>query len=101
MPDEKKKALEEGLVAEIPTYYANSVAIGISPYDLSLIFGLRVREDIQPQARLIMSLEHALVMTMVLRRSLREHVRSTGVTPKVPNQVMRDLQLDEEEPLWR
>ena len=47
-----------------------------------------------------MSLEHAMVMTMVMRRILREHVHRTGVSPKVPDEVMRDLQLDEEEPLW-
>lgn len=100
MPDEKQKPIDDALVAEVPTYYANNLSIGISPYDLSMIFALRVRQQAEPQARVIMSLEHALVMTMVLRRVLREHVRSTGVTPKIPQNVMRDLQLDEEEPLW-
>lgn len=100
MSDEKQKAIDDALVAEVPTYYANNLAIGISPYDLSMIFGLRVRQQAQPQARVIMSLEHAVVMTMILRRSLREHARGTGVTPTVPKDVMRDLQLDEEEPLW-
>ena len=100
MADEKQKAIEDALGADVPTYYANTLAVGISPYDLSMIFGLRVRQEGQPVARVIMSLEHALVMIMVLRRSLREHVRGTGVTPRVPDDVMRDLQLNEEEPLW-
>ena len=86
--------------ADAPTFYANQVALGISPYDVSFMFGLRTGERPQAQARIIMSLEHAVVMAMVLRRTLREHVKRTGVVPTVPKEVMRDLQLDEEEPLW-
>lgn len=100
MADERKRSAEEALRGEAPTYYANTVGIGISPYDLSLVFGLRIGEEPQPQARIIMSLEHAVVMTMILRRSLREHVKNTGVQPTVPEAVMKDLQLTEEEPLW-
>ncbi len=100
MADPRKQSVEETIGGEAPTFYANTVGLGISAYDLTLMFGQQIGETRQPQARVIMSLEHAMVMTMILRRSLREHVKSTGVTPTVPESVMRDLQLTEEEPLW-
>lgn len=100
MPDERKRSAEETLGGEAPTFYTNSVAVGISAYDLTLMFGQQIGDSRQPQARVIMSLEHAMVMIMILRRSLREHVKTTGVNPTVPEAVMRDLQLSEEEPLW-
>jgi len=90
----------EALGAEAPTYYSNTLALGISPYDVSLMFSLRTAERPEPQVRIIMSLEHAVVMTLILRRTLREHIKRTGVQPTVPPDVMRELQLDEEEPLW-
>jgi hypothetical protein len=100
MPEEKQTTMDQQLQADVPSYYANSVAVGISPYDLSMVFGLNIPNQVKSQARVVMSLEHAVVMVMVLRRVLREHVKRTGITPTVPGEVMRDLQLDEEEPLW-
>jgi hypothetical protein len=100
MSDPKQDAADSLLRADVPTFYANSLGVGLSPYDFTLVFGLRVGDDIQPQTRVIMSLEHALVMLMVGRRVLREHARANGVTPTLPQEVMRDLQLDEEDPLW-
>ena len=100
MADDKQERFQEDLSADVPTYYANSVSLGISPYDLTLVFGVRAGNQVKALIRMITSLEHAVVMTMVLRRSLREHTKMTGIEPKVPIEVMRDLQLDEEEPLW-
>lgn len=100
MADARKRSVDETIGGEAPTFYANSVGLGISAYDLTLMFGQQIGENREPQARIIMSIEHAMVMTMIMRRSLREHVKSTGVNPTVPEAVMRDLQLTEEEPLW-
>jgi hypothetical protein len=100
MSDEKQAAWDQQLQADVPTCYANGVAVGISPYDLSMVFALNIGSQGKSQTRVIMSLEHAVVMVMVLRRALREHIKRTGITPTVPGEVMRDLQLDEEEPLW-
>jgi len=92
---------QEQINAESPTYYANSVAFAVSPFDITFAFGQRTGDTaIQPQVRVIMSLEHALVMLLVARRALREHTSNTGIAIPLPKSVMRDLQLDEESPLW-
>ena len=96
----KQDAIDEQLNADAPTVYSNAVALSASPYDLTFVFGLRIGDTVQPQSRVVMSLEHAMVVLMITRRTLREHQRNTGVQIKVPDAVLRDLQLDEEDPLW-
>jgi hypothetical protein len=99
MPDEKD--LNKILADEsIPSIYSNSMAMTITPFDVAFTFGIRSGASVTPQSRVIMSLEHAMVMLMVARRHLREHVKRTGVTVTIPPEVMHDLQLDEEQPLW-
>ena len=97
---QKRDERADQLEAEAPTFYANTLAVGVSPYDVTLMFGLRAGPTPTPQARIMMSLEHAVVMTMIMRRTLRELAKQEGIEPTVPKKVMRDLQLDEEEPLW-
>ena len=84
----------------VPTAYANSMAMTITPFDVAFTFGLRSGSTVVPQHRVIMSLEHAMVMLMVGRRHLREHIKRTGTSITIPPEVMHELQLDEEEPLW-
>lgn len=100
MGEERRKSSVEALSADVPTYYTNSMSVGISPYDVSVVFGVQTAESARTDVRIMMSLEHAVVMTMVLRRVLRENASRTGITPKVPDTIMRDMQLDEEETLW-
>lgn len=101
MDKKRQDAINEQINADAPTYYANALALAVSPFDVSFTFGLRATTDtILPQARIMMSLEHALVMLMIARRTLREHQAQTGVAIQIPPSVMRDLQLDEETPLW-
>lgn len=100
MARSKDDQANEQINADVPTHYANSVAFAVSPFDVTLAFGLRTGETISPQTKVIMSLEHAVVMLLIARRVLREHAKNNGVEIKIPESVMRDLQLDEEDPLW-
>ncbi|MDP3939507.1 MAG: hypothetical protein Q8R92_15415 [Deltaproteobacteria bacterium] len=101
MSDEKSREQTKALVSEnVPSYYANAMALTITPFDVAFTYGIRTGESLVSQARVIMSLEHAMVMLMVARRALREHVKRTGVSISIPPEVMRELQLDEEQPLW-
>ena len=95
-PERAQKLSEE----KVESIYSNSMALSISPFDVSLTFAERSGADVTPKVRVIMSLEHALVMLMVAKRSLREHVKRTGVEIRIPPEVMHDLQLDEEDELW-
>jgi hypothetical protein len=98
--EDRERQVRAALEADVPDVYSNTVMFAISPYDLTFMFGRRVGAQIRNEARVTMSLEHAVVMLMVARRTLREHVKRTGVQPSVPAEVMRELQLDEEAPLW-
>ena len=99
--DERSRLLQEAISAsDLAEFYSNSLAMTISPFDVSFVFGRRVGSQVKNEARVTMSIEHAMVMLMVARRSLREHVNRTGITPSIPPNVLRELQLDEEEPLW-
>ncbi len=100
MATKKEDAAFEQVNADAPTYYTNAVALAVSPFDLTFAFGLRTGAGIDPQAKIVMSLEHAMVMLLVTRRSLREHLTREGIEIKLPEAVMRELQLDEESPLW-
>lgn len=100
MPTKRDDVLEQQAKADVPTEYANNMAAQISPYDMSLVFGLRMGDGVEPKFRVVMSLEHAMVMLMVLRRAMREHVKSSGVTLELPEALLREMQLNEESPLW-
>jgi len=87
--------------ADVPTFYSNTVGFGVSPYDLTITFGQRIADGpVTAQTRVIMSLEHAVVTLMVGRRILREYCKSSEVDVKLPAALLRELQLNEEEPLW-
>lgn len=101
MAADREKLIQDQVGADVPTNYANSLALAITPFDLSLIFGQRFGEQPPvPSTRVVMSHEHALVMLLILRRAMREHFKSTGTEPKIPESVLKELQLNEESPLW-
>ena len=81
--------------------YANWVSYAVSPYDLTVTFGQRVADGPATQhTQVTMSLEHAVVMLMVGRRILREYCKQTGAEVKLPEALLKELQLNEESPLW-
>ena len=98
----EKHPEEQAAELQVPTCYANGVQFQISPYDMIWTFSLNTASGPpQPQTRVMMSLEHAVVATMILRRVLREYYKSSGASVQIHPTVLKDQQLDEEEPLWK
>lgn len=73
MPDE----------ANVPDFYIDGVALMMSPFDLTLKYTRRTpSEDDKPVPQTVglvrMSLEHAKVMAMILRKALKAHEDAQG-----------------------
>jgi hypothetical protein len=71
---------------KLPGYYANAVQTAISPFDMTFIFSDQqpeiteagVRTAQHPVCAVKMSLEHAKVMAIILRKTLKEHEDTLG-----------------------
>lgn len=100
-------AREECIMPEEPRdVYTDRVTIGLGPYGLSLIFGLSdtvqgIPGQPQPattQAVVRMSLEHAKVMVMILRKNLKQfELEHLGDPIRIPQRVLRESGLSEED----
>lgn len=88
----------------VPDVYCDGISMAQSPYGLAITFSLSPsspsplpgQPQPEPQAIVRMSLEHAKVMTMSLRRALKQYeLEHLGDSIKVPRAVMQSLNLSE------
>lgn len=93
MPDESQQT---------PDVYTDQFTLNLSPYGALLLFGVTLPSQtgtpqIQERLRLRMSLEHAKVMTMLLRRVLKGYERENALTIPLPRQVLNTMGLSPED----
>ena len=91
-------------VGPVPEVYSDTFQVTVTPFGVNMTFGLR--EPHPPQNRpqqstekvlLRMSLEHAKIMAMVLRRQILGHERRMGAPIKLPGEVYTQLGVPEED----
>jgi hypothetical protein len=94
VPTPKRTSIEvtaENIIAkpgpEYRSVYANNVALGISAFDISLVFGeIMGSEDgktvnVEQRVRVTMSPQHAKALVMVLAENLHNYEKNIGPIP--------------------
>ena len=90
-------------VHEIPDIYCNGVEMGISPYDLTIELQLNSpQKGAEKQAPAVvgkvrMSLEHAKVFAIVLKKHLRTYEDQAGGPIRVHPELLQGLGVSKEE----
>jgi uncharacterized protein DUF3467 len=87
---------------EEPVVYSDGIQVGISPFTVTL--GFTVAPQAQPGtqaptpvATVRMSLEHAKVMAIILRKQLKQFEEQLGAEIALPNQVYQQLGISSKE----
>ena len=88
-----------------PDVYSDQFNMAVSPYGVALTFLLTPSSPTpiqavtgDPQAVVRMSLEHAKVMSMVLRRSIKQYELETlGDHIRIPRGILGQLKLTEDD----
>ena len=91
---------------EVPDVYCDQFTMGQSAYGITFVFSLthstpppateRVKSE--PQVIVRMSLEHAKVMAMMIRKNLKQYeLEHLGDPIRIPSKLWRELGLPEED----
>ncbi|MDP2935774.1 MAG: hypothetical protein Q8O86_04720 [Dehalococcoidia bacterium] len=89
---------------QVPDVYADQFTLGLSAYGVALTFSLNPstpspipsQQHAEPQAVIRMSLEHAKVMIMLLKKNLKQfELEHLGDPIKLPKRLLQELNLDE------
>lgn len=91
---------------DIPDIYADRFRVTITVFGVNMSFGLSqphptiagVAEvpDVDDKVRVRVSLEHAKVIAMMLRKQLKMYEKDTGTVIPLPEEVLGNLGLDQE-----
>ena len=81
-----------------PVVYSDGIQIGVSPFTVTLGFTLAPQAQpgtqvATPVATVRMSLEHAKVMAIILRKQLKQFEQQLGQDIALPHQVYQQLGL--------
>lgn len=79
------------LQATVPEHYVDTYSFQASPYTAFLSFGVAVpgAENNREVVRLRMSLEHAKVMSILFRRSVKGIEQGFGIEIPIPNELLK------------
>ena len=93
MPDEKPD--------DVPDIYCDGVQMGLTPYDVMITLLRRppvpdAKGELNRVGTLRMSLEHAKVFAIMLRKNLKTFEDATGKIPMHP-ELMKQLGISKEE----
>jgi len=88
--------------AEVPEYYVDSFRLSSGAFGVALTLGIRPPhpEPGRPPKDLAivrMSLEHAKVMAMIMRRTLKDYERGTGCPINLPAKLCNEMGLSLED----
>lgn len=81
---------------DAPTYYASGVSIGTSPWDITLVISGRAGltpKDVRTIANVILSPQHALILSKLLTREIDNYQRTIGKI-ELPPRLFNDLGLE-------
>ena len=97
MPDNEK-----GAPMDVPEFYCDGLQIGLSPYTAILSLTKQAAgQDVSVApikvATVRMSLEHAKVMSIVLRKQLKNFEEQTGIEIQLPQTLYQQLGISRQE----
>jgi hypothetical protein len=91
---------------DIPDFYVDRVKLTVTVFGVNFTFGLgnphpespgnNTIADVIEMVRLRMSLEHAKIMTMILKKQIKQYETSTQTEIAIPKSVLEALALTEE-----
>ena len=89
-------------MAEVPDIYSDQVSLAQTPYGIALTFSISpsnpsLMGQTPPETRAVvrMSLEHAKIMTMVIRRALKQYeLEHLGDPIPLPKSLLDTQKLD-------
>jgi len=85
---------------EVPDIYCDGVQMGLTPYDVMIFLLRRPADPAEKEpvrvGTLRMSLEHAKVLAITLRKNLKGYEDQTGKIPMHP-ELMKTLGISKEE----
>jgi hypothetical protein len=79
-----------------PTFYANGVQIGMTPWDITLIITGRqgpTPKDVVTLANIIFSPQHALIVSKILAREVDRYQQTVGKI-ELPPRLFNDLGIE-------
>lgn len=89
---------------DTPEFYIDQVVLGLGPFGAALTFGLGPAHpspgQIPPSqdvVRIRMSLEHAKVLAMILKRQLKAYEEQTSAPINIPRVVYNAMGLSQED----
>jgi hypothetical protein len=93
---------QEGAPMDVPEFYCDGTQIGLSPYTaiLSLTKQPAGQDRTVPPIKVAivrMSLEHAKVMSIILRKQLKNYEAQTGVEIQLPKDLYQQLGISKQE----
>jgi len=90
--------------SEVPEFYVDQFRVTWGAYGVAMTFGLTPPhpapgQPATPQdlVRIRMSLEHAKIMAMIMRKSLKAYERENGIEIGIPHKVYMDLGISPED----
>lgn len=88
----------------IPEFYVDAFTVTVTPFGSAMTFGLNPPHPAPGQStsaqdvvRLRMSLEHAKIMVMLLKRQLKNFEDQAGAAITIPRQVYNGAGLSQED----
>ncbi len=93
-------------MADVPDVYTDQVTMAQSPYGITFTFSLSPstpspvpgQNQAEPQVVLRMSLEHAKVLAMLIRRNLKQYELEHLADPiRIPAAVLQQMRLSEQD----
>ena len=107
MPKDNDKPIVEQLSFEVdvPEYYADRMLSTATLFGLTLTFGIseahpdpeRKVERIRQQVRIRTSLQHAKLMTIILKRQLQRFEKENKIKISIPEKALKTLNITDKD----
>ncbi len=90
------------MAQDVPDVYAESVQVGLSPFGVALSFGKHNPGQTSPSAPettviVRMSIEHAKVMAIILRRQVKQYEAALGTEVPLQPHLYTQLSISKQE----
>lgn len=100
-----KDSFGKSILPDIPDFYTDRMRLTVTVFGVNISFGLGNPHpednnegvlDVLELVRVRMSLEHAKIMTMILRKQIKVYEQSNQTEVAIPKQVLEALGLKDE-----
>lgn len=102
----KDSTFGRSILPDIPDFYADRMRVTVTVFGVNISFGLSNPHpnqgdpesmlDVLENVRVRMSLEHAKIMTMILKKQIKEYEHKNDTVVAIPKQVIEALDIKNE-----